>query len=180
MNEVKTLSSRIVYHNPWMTVREDEIEFGDGHRGIYGVVEKRDFAVVAAIEHGQVHLVQQYRYAVGARHWELPQGAWAPGKTPGEPLELARNELREETGIVAATMRHVCRLHQGYGYSTQCFDFFLASGLTFGEQELEAEEQGLISRAFAVGEALAMIDRGEITDAVTVAAFGMLKLKGWL
>ncbi len=180
MTDVKTLSTRIVYRNPWMTVREDDIERGDGHRGIYGVVEKRDFAVVAAIQDGVVYLVQQYRYAVGARYWELPQGAWPPGSTPGTPLALAVAELREETGIVAKTMQHVTRLYQGYGYSTQSFDLFLARDLTFGEQELEAEEQDLICRPFQLDDVITMITGGEITDAVTVAAFGMLKLKGLL
>jgi ADP-ribose pyrophosphatase len=178
MREVKTLSSRIVYQNKWMTVREDAIERKDGSRGIYGVVDKPDFAVVAAMQGDEVYLVQQYRYPVAARFWELPQGSWSAGT--GTALELAQSELREETGIAAKSMQHVARLHEAYGYSTQSFDVFVATDLTFGEQELEAEEQGLVCQAFKVEDAIAMLCRGEITDAVTVAAFGLLRLKGHL
>jgi len=177
MDEIRPLSSRIVYRNRWMTLREDTIERPDGSRGIYSVVEKPDFAVVAALQDGQVHLVEQYRYPVGARFWELPQGT---SDQAADALDLARTELREETGIVAGTMRHVARLHEAYGYSTQAFDLFVATDLAFGPQELEDEEQGLVCRAFAVDEAIGMINRGVITDAVTVAAFGLLRLRGIL
>ncbi len=175
--EIKTLSSRIVYRNRWMTVREDAIERPDGSRGIYGLVEKPDFCVVAAVEGGSVFLVEQYRYPVGRRCWELPQGA-RESSQPGDAVELARAELREETGIAAQRMQHVAHLHEAYGYSTQTFDVFLATGLSFGEQHLEPEEQGLVCRPFAIDEALDRVCRGEITDAATVAAFGVLRLRG--
>ena len=159
-------------------MREDEIERADGSRGIYGVVDKPDFAVIAAVQDGQVHLVEQYRYPIQARRWELPQGTWGAGS--GSALDLARAELREETGITAAHMQHVAHLHEAYGYSTQAFDLFLAQGLSFGEPDLEPEEQGLVCRAFAVDEALRMVCDGEITDAVTVACFGLLRLRSLL
>lgn len=176
---MKTLSTRIVYKNRWMTVREDDIQRPDGSQGIYGVVEKPDFAVVAAIDGGRVFLVEQFRYPIGARRWELPQGTWGAGAS-GSALDLARAELREETGITAASMQHVARLHEAYGYSTQAFDVYLATGLTQGEQHLEPEEQDLICQAFTIERAVEMVCNGEITDAVTVAAFGLLKLKGHL
>ena len=172
---MKTLSSRIVYQNRWMTVREDDIQRPDGSQGIYGVVDKPDFAVIAAIAQGQVYLVEQYRYPIQARRWELPQGSWGSGS--GSALDLARTELREETGIMAQKMQHIARLHEAYGYSTQAFDVFLATDLTQGKQDLELEEQDLICRAFPIEEAVKMICEGVITDAVTVAAFGMLRLK---
>ncbi|HUN93619.1 MAG TPA: NUDIX hydrolase [Burkholderiaceae bacterium] len=175
MPEIKTLSSKIVYENRWMKVREDAIERADGTRSIYGVVEKPDFAVVAAVQDDVVYLVEQYRYPAGARYWELPQGSWGSGS--GGADELARTELREETGIVAASWQHVGRLHEAYGYAIQSFDVFLATGLTFGAQELEAEELGLVCKGFGVAAAIEMIRRGVITDAVTVAAFGLLKMK---
>jgi ADP-ribose pyrophosphatase len=176
MHEIKTLASRVVYQNRWMTVKEDAIERMDGSHGIYGVVEKPDFAVIAAVQDEQIHLVQQYRYPIRARVWELPQGSWSVGS--GTALDLAKTELREETGIIAAQMRHIGRLHIAYGYSSQAFDVFLATGLAFGEQKLESEEQGLICKAFTIGDVLEMIRSGEITDAATVAAFGLLHLDG--
>ncbi|QNT68225.1 NUDIX hydrolase [Defluviicoccus vanus] len=74
--EISTVGSRVVYRNRWMTVREDAILRADGAAGIYGVVERPDFVVVIPVEaDGSVHLVEQYRYPVGARFWGLPQGA---------------------------------------------------------------------------------------------------------
>lgn len=161
-----------------MSVREDRIRRPDGSQGIYGVVEKPDFAVIAAVEDGHIFLVEQYRYPVQARFWELPQGSWSD--SGGDQLALARAELREETGLQARSMQHIGRLHEAYGYSTQAFDMYLATDLIHGTQALEAEEVGLVCRAFPIAQARQMVCDGVITDAVTVACFGLLKLRGLL
>jgi ADP-ribose pyrophosphatase len=171
---MKTLESKIVYQNRWMTVKEDRIQREDGGTGIYGIVEKPDFAVIAAIEDGQIYLVEQYRYAVGMRFWELPQGSWEGSSI--NPCDLARAELREETGIIAHTMEHIGHLLLAYGYSNQGYDIFLASELEHTSQELECEEHGLMVRPFTISEVESMIVEGRIKDATTVAAFGLLKL----
>lgn len=176
--EIETLASKIVYQNCWMTVRENQIRRQDGGLGIYSVVEKSDFAVIAAVQDGLVYLVEQYRYPVGARCWEFPQGTW--NHALNDPLELAKTELREETGLTATRIQHVAKLHEAYGYSTQSFDLFFATQLTQGEPELEPEEQGLIAKAFPIPTVEAMLCDGRITDAVTVASFGLLRLKGLL
>jgi ADP-ribose pyrophosphatase len=175
---IETLSSRLVYENRWMRLREDRIAFRDGSPGIYGVIEKADFAIIAAVENGLIHLVEQYRHPVQGRYWELPQGSWqdAPGM---DPLELARAELREETGLSAQTMLHVGHLFECYGYSNQGFDIYLATGLTQGEARREHSEQDMINRAFPVEDVLAMISAGAIKDAATVATLGLLRLKGF-
>lgn len=176
-SEIQTRASRIVYENRWMRVREDQIVRPDGSPGIYGVVEKTDFVVIAPIENGMIHLVEQYRYPVGGRYWELPQGSWetAPGT---DPLHLARAELREETGLIAETMRHVGHLFECYGHSNQGFHIYLATGLQAGPPQREAEEQDMISRAFPLETAFTMIFDGAIKDAATVASLGLLRLKG--
>ena len=177
--DVVQISTEIVYQNRWMRVREDRVRRRDGSEGIYGVVEKPDFATIAAVDGDHIHLVQQFRYPVGARHWELPQGSWQhePGK---DPLLLARAELLEETGLSAAGMVHVGRLLVANGFCDQGCDIFLASGLTRTEPALEVEEQDLIARAFPIPEVEDMIRNGEITDGTTVAAFGLLRLKALL
>jgi ADP-ribose diphosphatase len=178
--DIETVNSRVVYENRWMRVREDQIRRRDGSDGIYGVVEKPDFVIIAPVEDdGRIHLVQQFRYPVGARYWELPQGTWeqAPG---GDPLTSARAELREETGLEASELTCAGKLFPSYGSATQAFHIFLAKGLRQGAPALEVEEQDLISRTFPLEDLENMIRDGEIKDATTVAAFGLLRLKGLL
>ncbi len=177
--EIETTATRIVYENRWMRVREDAVRRQDGSSGIYGVVEKTDFAIIAPIDNGVIHLVEQYRYPVKGRYWELPQGSWEQ-KPDVDPLELARAELREETGLTADTMVHAGHLFECYGYSTQGFDIYLARGLKPGQVDREHSEQDMISRAFPVGDVLGMVTNGVIKDAATVATLGLLRLKGLL
>ena len=176
--EIETTGSTVVYKNRWMTVREDAVVRSNGTTGIYGVVEKADFAVIAAVREQSIYLVEQYRYPVRGRFWELPQGSWEDRAV--DPLELAKAELREETGLVAGSMLHAGRLFLGYGYSTQAYDLYLATDLREGETQLDAEEEGLVSKEFPVRVVQAMIENGTIKDATTVAVFGLLRLKGLL
>lgn len=178
--EIETLSTRIVYRNRWMTVREDAIRRQDGSRGIYGVVEKVDFAAIVPVEpDGSIHLVEQYRYPVRARFWEVPQGSWE-SSPEADPLTVAQGELREETGLQAAEMAKLGYLFECYGYSNQGCHVFLARGLTQQARDLDHEEQGLICRCFPARDVMAMIQNGQIRDATTVAAIGMLVMKGLL
>src|SRR5579875_2499996 len=99
---IRTLSTREVYRNPWLRVREDAIERAGGKPGVYGVVEKDDCAVIIPIEGDTVYLIEQFRYTIQQRALELPQGGWEMADV--DPEELARGELREETGLVAERM----------------------------------------------------------------------------
>jgi ADP-ribose diphosphatase len=178
--DIETVNSRVVYENRWMRVREDQIRRRDGSDGIYGVVEKPDFVVIAPVEDdGRIHLVQQFRYPIGARYWELPQGTWEL-EPESDPLVLARAELREETGLEASELTCAGKLFPGYGFATQAFHIFLAKGLRQNAPAPELEEQDLISRTFPLEILDCMIRDGEIKDATTVAALGLLRLKGLL
>lgn len=159
-----------------MRVREDAILRSDGSRGIYGVVEKADFATVIPLGSEGITMVEQYRYTVGGRYWEFPQGSKEEGSYA--PEELARAELREETGLTADRIEEIGTLFTAYGYSTQRYRVFVATGLTPGSASLDPEELDLISRTFPVAEVERMILSGEIRDASTVAAFGLLKMRG--
>lgn len=177
--DIVTVATRIVYENRWMRVREDSIRRPDGSAGIYGVVEKPDFAVIVPLDESRLHLVEQFRYPVGGRYWELPQGAWED--RPGaDPLDVARGELREETGLEAAEMIHAGHLFEAYGYCNQGYHVFLARGLRPSTRSVGSEEQDMVSRAFPIEEVERMVRDGEIKDATTVATLGLLHLKGLL
>lgn len=173
--EIEKISSEIVYQNRWMIVREDKIIRADGSKGIYGVVQKSDFAVIAAIEDNNIYLVEQYRYPAEGRFWELPQGSLELSNI--DPLDLAKAELLEETGLTANTMVHAGHLFCAYGYSNQGYNVFLASGLKQESQDLEESEHGLIAKAFSIQEFEAMIINGVIKDATTIASYSLLKMK---
>ena len=95
-------------------------------------------------------------------------------------MEMARGELREETGLDAAKMTYVGHLFEACGYSNQGYHIFLATGLRRGDADPEHEEQDLVTRDFALSEVERMIRDGEIKDATTVAALGLLRLKSFL
>lgn len=173
---IRQLKSSIVYQNKWMTVREDEVEFANKKTGIYGVVEKPDFAMIVPYDSGSFYLVKQYRYPVKGAFWEFPQGSYEK-KGSIDPLELARNELKEETGCLAKEIKEIGYLYEAYGYCNQGFHIFLATGLTEGAQNLEESEQGLIVKRVSVSEFVSMVEKGDIKDAPTLSAYGLLKIK---
>jgi 8-oxo-dGTP pyrophosphatase MutT (NUDIX family) len=120
-------------------------------------------------------LVQQYRYPVQSRQWELPQGGWPSGHS-GPAAELAVAELREETGFTAGSWTHLGRLYAAYGFCSQGYDVFLATGLTPGRAEREETEADMISEWRSLAEMRAMIRRGELADAHTLAALNLFEL----
>jgi 8-oxo-dGTP pyrophosphatase MutT (NUDIX family) len=174
--EYRTTGTREVYRSRWMRLREDAIVRADGTAGIYGVLEKPDFAIIIPRhDDGSFTLVEQYRYPIGARCLEFPQGA--DEKNPAiDPLELARQELAEETGLRASSVTLLGQLHHAYGYSSQGMSIVLATGLTQGETERETEEQGMTVVRVAGDELADMIRDGRIRDESSVAAYGMLLL----
>jgi 8-oxo-dGTP pyrophosphatase MutT (NUDIX family) len=176
MAEIVQISTKIVYQNRWMTVREDQIRRRSGAEGIYGVVEKPHFAVIVPYEDGKVHLVQQYRYPVKGRYWEFPQGSWEH-EPDIAPETVAAGELTEETGLVASKLTKVGFLYQGYGFSNQGYHIFFATGLTKMEKEPEPEEEDLIAEAFTLQEFEEMLANGTVRDATTMATYGLVKLK---
>jgi ADP-ribose pyrophosphatase len=174
--DVTTVRSRIVYENKWMKIREDQIRRRDGSLGIYGVVDKPDFVIIVPVQNGIVHLVQQYRYPIGRRQWEFPQGSWE-AEPHADPLALARGELEEETGLLAGDIREAGHLYPLYGTVSQSYRIFLATDLRPGRRHLEPEEQDLVTKGFPLADLETMILNGIIQDAGTVASFGMLRLK---
>ena len=172
---MQKIDSRQVYENNWMTVREDRILHPDGSPGIYGVVDKPDYALVIPLDGDRLHLVEQFRYPLGQRRWEFPQGT-APDRVELDQQELAARELREETGLRAGQLTDLGMLDVAPGLSSQRGRVFLATDLTEGPHEREHEEQDMRTMWVDRADFEAMIERAEITDAQTVAAYMLLLL----
>lgn len=165
-----------MYRNNWMTLREDDIRRPDGSPGIYAVVDKPDYALVIARDaQDRFRLVEQFRYPLGMRRWEFPQGT-APGRADLDPAELAARELREETGLIAETMTEIGLLDVAPGMSSQRGRVFLATGITEGAHDREPEEQDMTSAWFDRAEIEQMMTDGAITDAQSLAAWTLLQL----
>jgi len=173
---VRTTGSREIYRNAWIRVREDDVVRADGSTGVYSVVEKPHFALVLPAENDGFWLVEQYRYPLGRRAWEFPQGTWTSG-SGGTPEELARAELAEETGIRAAGLRHLGHLDLAPGLMTQEFDVWLATGLTPGPTAREASEADMRAAWVAEADLREWIRAGRFTDAPSLAAYSLLLLE---
>jgi 8-oxo-dGTP pyrophosphatase MutT (NUDIX family) len=171
--DIRTLTTSVVYEDPWMRLRRDDIERRDGSRGSYAFVEKRDFALVIPVLNDGFHLVEEYRYPIGKRTWSFPQGGWPAGES-GTPEELARLELSQETGLRAATMTKIGILHCAHGLTNQRGHFFVATGLTPGEPDRELEEQDMRQDWVRRNDFEEMVENGEITDDSTLAGYALL------
>lgn len=159
---------RVAYENAWITIWHDEVIRPDGEPGIYGVVHFANVAVgvLALDQAGRVLLVGQHRYALDRYSWEIPEGGVPTTETP---LEGARRELREETGIEAADWTEIGRSHLSNSVSDEEAVLFLARTLTYGVASPDGTE-ALASSWLPFEEVLAMTLDGRITDALTILA----------
>jgi len=167
-NPWSRLSRRTVYENPWIRVDEDQVIRPDGQAGIYGVVhfKNRAVGVVPLDETDRVLLVGQYRYTLDVYFWEIPEGGVPLDE---DPLSGAQRELLEETGYTAKKWRELGRAHLSNSVSDEEAIYFLAQDLQPGTPRPEGTER-LQLRWMSFQEALAMVERGEITDALSIIA----------
>jgi 8-oxo-dGTP pyrophosphatase MutT (NUDIX family) len=173
--DIRMLASGVVYEDNWMRLRRDDIQRRDGSLGTYAFVEKSDFALVIPVENDGFHLVEEFRYPVGRRTWSFPQGGFPKGES-GDPEELARLELAQETGLRAQVLVKLGSLHGAHGLTSQVGHFFLATGLEPGAPERESEEQDMRQAWVPRARFEEMIGEGAITDGATVAAYALLLL----
>ena len=170
-NPWRTLSTEVKYHNPWISVREDQVLNPGGGQGIYGVVSMKNKAlgIVPVDAEGNTWLVGQYRYPLNEYSWEIPMGG---GLLEHDILESAQRELKEETGLTAARWTRIARLHTSNSVTDEEGFVYLAEDLTAGEVEPE-ETEDLRLWKLPLAEAIRMVMDDRITDGVSVA--GLLK-----
>ncbi|HEY7676096.1 MAG TPA: NUDIX hydrolase [Candidatus Methylomirabilis sp.] len=163
----RQIASRPIYSNKWMAVREDQVRLPDGRETIYGVVDcGQCVGVLPFVDRSHVLLVGQYRYVAQRFAWEMPTG----GARPGESLEAAaQRELAEEAGRRAGRLTWLSSFHTSKSVMDETAHLYLAEDLA--EADREADDTEFIERrVFPFREVLGMIERAEITDAMTVIA----------
>jgi 8-oxo-dGTP pyrophosphatase MutT (NUDIX family) len=167
-NPWKTLGSRVVFANPWIRVLENDVINPAGNRSLYGVVQFQNVAVgvVALDERDRLLMVGQHRYPFGSYSWEIPEGGCPKGSSL---LSAAKRELKEETGYRASTWKKILTMHLSNSVTDEKAVVFMASGLKAGKAEPEETEE-IETKWVSFKRAVKMIQRGEITDAISVAA----------
>jgi 8-oxo-dGTP pyrophosphatase MutT (NUDIX family) len=172
-NPWKIVGQQRIYDNPWIGVTEYDVINPSGGKGIYGKVHYKNLAigVIPLDAEGHIWLVGQYRFVLEGYSWEIPEGGGDPAVPP---VESAQRELQEETGLVASEWSLLMEMHLSNSVSDEQAFVYLARGLEQGKAEPEETEQ-LVVRRMPFEEAYEMVERGEITDSMSVA--GILKIK---
>jgi len=167
-------SEKEIYSNPWIGLTEYQVINPSGNPGIYGKVHFKNLAIgiVALDEEMNTYLVGQYRFPLNHYSWEIPEGGGIIGV---EPLESAKRELLEETGLKGDNWTEIQRLHLSNSVTDELSILYMARGLQQFEAEPEETEQ-LVVKKIPFKQAYQMVCNGEITDAMSVAAILKVQL----
>ena len=171
-NPWKTLSSRVIYDNAWIQVKEDQVLTPSNTPGIYGKVHFKNiaFGIVPLDNQLNTWLVGQYRYTLDAYSWEIPMGG---GKVGEDRLTNAQRELKEETGLEASKWTEIMQIHTSNSVTDETGIVFLAEELSQGEMDWDETEM-LEVKVVSLKSAIDMVMSGKITDAISIA--GLLKV----
>ena len=166
------VSGARVWKHRFLDAHVDRVRFPDGSEGDQVLIHHPGAAAVIPVlsdprgDDPQLLLIRQYRYAVGGKLWEIPAGRLEPNEAP---IDCARRELLEETGCRCVRLEPLTSLWTTPGFTNEKIHLFIASGLTQGATAREADEF-MDTVPLALSEVLAMIRRGEISDAKTMVA----------
>jgi 8-oxo-dGTP pyrophosphatase MutT (NUDIX family) len=171
-NPWKVLSSKTVYKNRWIRVREDKVITPGGSDGIYGVVESDDSVMIVTLnEQNEVFIVRNFRYPAGTWNWEIPGGSG----DKQDMLKASKRELEEETGIVAKSWDKLGATWVCNGIMTEKMTTYLARELEVQPKPKDLDEPVIASKFVSLDEIDRMIKDGEINDGQSITALYLLK-----
>ena len=173
-NPWKTLREEIRYENDWIRIEHHDVIKPNGEPGIYGKVHFKNtaIAVLPIDQEGNTYLVGQYRYTINAYSWELPEG----GCLHELPIEAAKRELKEETGLIAEKWTFLGEQYLSNSVTDEKSMMYLAENLSMKESEPESTEILQIKK-IPVQEAIQMALNGEIKDVLSAATLMTYALK---
>jgi 8-oxo-dGTP pyrophosphatase MutT (NUDIX family) len=173
-NPWKIIDQKSIYDNPWIQLTEYNVINPGGGKGIYGKVHFKNLAigVVALDEQMNTYLVGQFRFTIDAYSWEIPEGGGLVGT---DPLDGAKRELLEETGLVASNWEKILEMHLSNSVSDELSILYLATGLSQHEAQPEETEQ-LEVKKLPFDEVYKMLLDGKIKDSMSVAAILKIQL----
>ena len=168
------LNQKMIYENPWIELREFQVINPSGGKGIYGKVHFKHLAVgvIPLDEEWNTWLVGQFRFTLDQYSWEIPEGG---GRVDEEPLEAAKRELIEETGLTAGSWMKILTMHLSNSVTDERAIIYLARDLNLQKAAPEETEE-LLTRKLPFEEAEKMVESGQITDAMSVAAIQQIRL----
>lgn len=167
------LSSAKIYSNPWIELTEHQVLNPSGGKGIYGIVHFKNLAIgVVPYDNGDIWMVGQYRLPLEHYSWEIPEGG---GPLGIDPLDSAKRELQEETGLSASSYEVIVEMDLSNSVSDERAIVYLARGLEAGEASPEDTEDLRIKK-MPLDQVYHMVEQGEIRDSMTVAAIYKLRV----
>lgn len=168
------LKEEEVYASPWISVSKHEVLTPSGKPGTYSTVHFKNLAIgiIALDKEYNTWIVGQYRYPIDEYSWEIPEGGGILGV---EPIESAKRELSEETGITAKKWTKIQEMHLSNSVSDEYCYLYIAQNLEIGESHPDENEE-LVLRKLPFDELYKMVEKGEVKDSLTVAAVLKTKL----
>ena len=168
-NAWKKVSSKVVYHSPFMTVREDQVVTGNGKKGIYNLIDPRPGVfVIAETESGEIYLIESFRYPLQEWRWELPSGGIEKGDTP---LEAAKKELQEELGLTATDWEQIGEIYPSHnGPMSDRNIIFVARNLSTTSTFHESGEAIRPPQAISYDKVFGMVRSGVLSDGQSLGA----------
>lgn len=166
----KKLKHTKIYKDEWLSFYQDEIEYPNGMKGTQTWIDRTDgVGIVAVTKENKILLIKQYRYVINEYSWEIPGGGIDKGETT---TDAAKRELNEETGIIAEEFYKIGIFHSLNSLNTEKVTIFYSKieevVLTYTNSEFS--EDIVEYKYVSFSEALGMIDKGEISDAMTANA----------